>query len=41
MNEVNSICMPENLPKRMTREDFSKTVAEKTNIPLEKILKMT
>lgn len=41
MSDINSIGMPENLPKMMTREDFSKKVAEKTNIPLEKILKMT
>lgn len=40
MTVSNKLDRPNNLPQTMTREDFSKKIAEETDIPGEKVLKM-
>jgi hypothetical protein len=40
MNSINSLDRPNNLSQTMTREDFSKKMAEETNMSREKIAKM-
>jgi hypothetical protein len=41
MEEINSFDNPSNLPQTMTREEFSKKMAETINMPREKVFKMT